>query len=400
MRNPIKAVWTRLSLDNALSGLARYVFAATIARIATGASAVTIILLARTFSVEGKMAGIMAACLTAPHVLGPVYGRILDEARDPRHIIAAATFVYPGFFKLAMWGLENNHIWLVISSLLVCGACSSFMMGGLSTQLVKLVGNDLTTRRRAQSWDTLTYGIGLTIGPLMIAVLTSVVSIQQSASILMNLPIVAGMLILCLPLLSLREAQDQKPMPNFKQVANILYQSGRLKRTICMTAGASFSIAALPVLAVYLGELWQNSQERGAYLVTLYGVGTLCGALLLMLKPMREEALILLRNIGIVLLITLILIALSPSFQIGLVTYWLCGVVNAIFFAATLAARTEYAPEQGAAQVYLWVAAAKISAGSIGAIVAGYLVDASVHLPLIVASVILSLIIFLCFGRR
>jgi MFS family permease len=388
-----------MSLRKILSELARYVFAATIARIATGASAVTIILLARKYDVDGTMSGVLAACLTAPHVLGPIYGRILDEARDPRHIIAVAAFMYPAFFQLAMWSLENKVVWLTISSLLVCGACSSFMMGGLSTQLVKLVPNDVTTRRRAQSWDTLTYGIGLTMGPLMIAVLASIISIQLSASILMSSPILAGVIILCFPSLSHLEIRDKQPTPGFKQVANTLYQSSHLKRTIGMTAGASFSIAALPVLAVYLGEFWQHNQERGAYLVTLYGVGTLCGALLLMLKPMRAEALVLLRNIGVVLLITLILIALSSSFQLGLVTYWLCGVVNSVFFAATLAARTEYAPEQGAAQVYLWVAAAKVSAGSIGAIVAGYLVDASIHLPLVASSLTLGVVIFLCFGR-
>ena len=115
---------------------------------------------------------------------------------------------------------------------------------------------------------------------------------------------------------------------------------------------------------------------------------------------MKAEAIVLLRNVGLVLLLTLILVILSPSFNAGLATYWLCGVVNSIFFAVTLAARSEYAPQQGAGQIYMWVAAAKISAASLGAFVAGFLVDQSITLPLIVSSMVLALTLVLCFGRK
>lgn len=367
--------------------------------MATGGAAVAIILLARDYGAEGKMTGILAACLTAPHILGPVFGRWLDGSPDPRRIIGAAAFLYPMAFQLAIVGFEQN-IWLAVMPLLVCGACSSFMMGGLSTQLSGLVSSDLPSRRRAQSWDTVTYGIGLTMGPLVIALLSLVYSIYFTVSFLMLLPIFAGLMIFRFPRLAAHDSQVDKVVPGFIAVISIIYHSTPLKRTIAMTSGASFSIAALPILSVYLSDLWQGNHESGAYLVTFYGVGCLCGALILMAKPMRADAMRLLRNVGFVLLLSLILVTFSQSLWSGLAAYWLCGVVNSIFFAVTLAARTEYAPEQGAAQTYLWVAAAKISAGSLGALVAGYFVDVSIKVPLIVGSAMLASVLLLCFWGK
>ena len=129
MANPIRAVWAQLAMASPLSGLARYVSAALLARIATGGSAVAIILLARTLSEQGTLAGILVACLTAPHVFGPVYGRWLDEAHDPRYILASACFLYPVTFQLAIWGLEQNLI-LVGSQLLAALRCVQFVYDG------------------------------------------------------------------------------------------------------------------------------------------------------------------------------------------------------------------------------------------------------------------------------
>ena len=166
-----------------------------------------------------------------------------------------------------------------------------------------------------------------------------------------------------------------------------------------MTSCASFSVAALPVLAVYLTESWLNNREYGAYLVTAYGVGNFFGATILMVKPLRKEALQLLRNVGAILLVTLMFIAVSHSFYTGLFSYWLVGVINAIFFAVTLAARSEYSPEKGAAQIYMWVAAAKIGAASLGALMAGFLVDKSILVALIFAICILALSLLFSFTR-
>lgn len=380
------------------SGLTRYMFAAVPARITTGGATVAVILLARTYGMNGKTAGALAACLTAPHILGPVYGRWLDSNTDPRFTISTACFLFAVCFQVAVLGFESQATWLSVLALLICGTCTSFMMGGLSTQTVKLVNDDLTSKRKAQSLDTLTYGLGLTLGPMLVALLSELYPIKLSISAVMWLPVVAGIFTLCLPsLASMQRGEGTKAAPSFKLVISTIKGSKPLRLTIAMTSGASFSIAALPVMAVYLSEAWLHSKESGAYLVTLYGVGCLCGAVLLMFRPLRSDALLLLRNIGVLLFLTLILVLLSGSFSMGLFAFWLCGVINSIFFAVTLAARSEYAPTQGAAQIYMWVAAAKISFASLGAFVTGLLVDFSIQLSLIFSCCVLLGTLLFCF---
>lgn len=379
-------------------GILQYLLAAIPARVATGGAAVATVLLARSSGTDGKTAGLMAACLTAPHVLGPLYGRWLDSAGDPRRIIAAACFLFVIGFQVAVTGFENNNLLAVIIALLVCGTCTSFMMGGLSTQVVKLVGDNLSQKRKAQSWDTFTYGLGLTLGPMLIALFTEHYAVSVSVRVVMSLALLAGVFTLFIPIELRRDKGNAIQAQKIASVITILWHSGPLKRTLLMTSGAAFSLAALPVLAVYLSESWLHGAKSGAYLVTGYGVGCLCGAIILMLRPLRSEALILLRNVGGALLIALVLVALSGSFTMGMLTYWLCGVVNSIFFAVTLAARSDYAPAQGAAQIYMWVAAAKISFASLGAFAAGLLVDIALKMPLFVSVCALLLSLLLCFA--
>lgn len=386
-------------ISGSINVLIRYVIAAILVRTSTGASAVAVILLARNYGADGALTGALAACLTAPHVLGPWYGRWLEKANNPFMVIVGACVLFTVFFQFAMHGLESQQLWLVAIALLLAGACSSFLMGGLSTQVNQLVANDIGVRRKAQSWDALTYGLGLTLGPMLVALLSAKVSTHFAVNCLMSLPLVAGVILLSLPKSRVKGAHCDISVPDITEVIKMLWHNSALRTTLFMTSGASFSIACLPVLAVYLSESFQQGQENGAYLVTLYGVGCLCGAISLLVKPLVKEALILLRNLGALLILCLLVVALSSSFNTSLFAYWVCGVVNSIFFTATIAARSEYSPEHGAAQIYMWVAAMKITAASLGALVAGALVDISLTLPLISSIFVLSTTLLLCFGK-
>ena len=58
-------------------GLARYVVAATLARSADGGAVVAIVLLVTTSGSPGWVAGLLGACITAPHLIGPNVARCL-----------------------------------------------------------------------------------------------------------------------------------------------------------------------------------------------------------------------------------------------------------------------------------------------------------------------------------
>ena len=83
------------------------------------------------------------------------------------------------------------------------------------------------------------------------------------------------------------------------------------------------------------------------------------------------------------------MIVLAPTLTTSLVAFCLAGVGNAMSFAATLAARSEYAPAESRGQVFIWVGALKIaagSAGSAGTAAAGATTTHAAWVPLVVVS--------------
>lgn len=90
---------TRLQQLLRVSALARFMLAAILLRTCTGGAAVAVILLARNTGADGSLIGALTACLTVPHVFGPIYGRWLEKASNPFLIIATACVLFTTFFS-------------------------------------------------------------------------------------------------------------------------------------------------------------------------------------------------------------------------------------------------------------------------------------------------------------
>src|SRR4051812_13784409 len=82
----------------AAGAFARYLLAATLVRAADAAAAVGLVLLATSPAAHvaggARTGGLLAAGLTAPHLLGPLLARRLDGARDGRGVLALAFAAY------------------------------------------------------------------------------------------------------------------------------------------------------------------------------------------------------------------------------------------------------------------------------------------------------------------
>lgn len=108
-------------------------------------------------------------------------------------------------------------------------------------------------------------------------------------------------------------------------------------------------------------------------LVAGYGVGNLLGSALLMVRPLRGDADRLIIVLAAVVGLTLAAVIPMQSFVPAIITFTVARIANALFFAATLAARSECAPPESREQVFIWVGALKIGAGSAGTATAGAL---------------------------
>ena len=84
----------------------------------------------------------------------------------------------------------------------------------------------------------------------------------------------------------------------------------------------------------------------------------------------------------------LVVVVPASNLILALAAFTVVGVANSLFFAATLAARSEYSPLESRGQVFIWVGALKIAAGSAGTAVAGALAGAAVWLPIAAVAVL------------
>ena len=364
--------------------LARYVLAATLARGADGGAVVAIVLLVTSSGGPGWLAGILGACITAPHLFGPLIARRLDTASDGRTVIALACIAHGVTLAAAVLLYPVTPPVVPGVLLLASGLVGPLLTGGISSRLAAIAGSDTTSQRRAQGWDVATYGIGGTIGPALVAAVSAWADPAIAALILSGSTVVAAAVVRLLPYSPPAAVPSGVPRPG--RTLRMMLASGPLRRTLYLTVVVALSVAALPITAVAsTGELRVEPAAAGL-LTAAYGLGGLLGSAGVMIRPMRTDADPLMTWLGAAVGGALCGAALAGAFPAAIAAYAFAGALNSYFFAATLAARSEYAPAEARGQVFVWVGALKITAGSAGTALAGAIIAPGAQLPLFLAS--------------
>ncbi|WP_306917546.1 MULTISPECIES: MFS transporter [unclassified Arthrobacter] len=365
-------------------GLARYVLAATLARSADGGAVVAIVLLVTTSGAPGWLAGILGACITAPHIFGPFIARCLDTARDGRTVIAVACMAHGVTLAAAVLLYPLTPPIIPALLLITSGLVGPLLTGGISSRLAAIAGSDRISQRRAQGWDVATYGIGGTIGPSLVAAVSAWADPAVAALLLAGSTFVAAAVIRLLPYSPPAAVPSEIPRPG--QTLLMMVSSGPMRRTLYLTVVIALSVAALPITAVAsTGELRVEPAAAGI-LTAAYGLGGLVGSAGVMIRPMRTDADPLMTWLAATVGVALCGITFAGVFPEAVAAYSLAGALNSYFFAATLAARSEYAPTQARGQIFVWIGALKITAGSAGTALAGAIIAPATYLPLYLAA--------------
>ncbi|WP_180357904.1 MFS transporter [Streptomyces sp. NP160] len=364
------------------TALARYVIAATLARTADGGAVVAIVLLVTTTGGPGWLGGLLAACLTAPHLAGPFIARPLDTARDGRKVISAACLGHGATLAAAVLLYPMVHPAVCALLLAASGLLGPLLTGGISSRLPAIAGPGQRDQRRAQGWDVATYGIGGTIGPSVVAAVTAWSSATTAALVLAAATVVAAALVMLLPADRVKPTSAATPQP--AATLGLMLRHGPLRRTLYLTMAVSASVSVLPVTAVASTGALGVGHAAAGVLTSAYGIGGLAASGVLMVRPLAGDADRSTTVLAVAVAGGLVAVLVSGVFGVAVATYALAGALNSLFFAATLAARSEYAPVQARGQVFVWIGALKITAGSAGTATAGALVAASVALPLLI----------------
>ncbi|WP_206737191.1 MFS transporter [Agromyces albus] len=378
--------------------LARYVIAATLARTSDGGAVVAIVLLVNTSGGPGWLAGLLAASITAPHLLGPFVARRLDTAEDGRTVIAWSAVIHALTLAGAVLLFPFTPALVPAVLLIASGLVGPMLTGGISSRLPRIAGPELAQQRRAQGWDVATYGIGGTVGPSVVAAISAWASPTVAALTLAAGALMAAAFIRLLPYQPREFAATDVPRP--ARTLALMLRSARLRRTLYLTVVVALSVAVLPITAVNSASMLNVDAASAALLTAAYGLGSLTGSFGVMVRPLRGSADRLMTRLAALIVVALAAVMLAPSFPIAAITYVVAGTLNSYFFAATLAARSEYSPRSARAQVFVWVGALKITAGSAGTALAGALVGIDPVLPLVAGAVVTAAAVLVSAAER
>lgn len=377
--------------------LARYVFAATLVRSADGGAVVAIVLLAHSTGQPGWVSGLLGAAITAPHLLGPFIARRLDTAVDGRKVIAVSALAHGILLAAAAFLMPVTWVGLSAVVLFVSGVFGPMLTGGVSSRLPSIAGPSQTSQRRAQSWDVASYGLSGTVGPAAVASMAAVFGPLAATLMLAAAAVVGAGAVLVLPKQAPVAQAVEVPSPS--KTLRTIWASGPLRRTLGLTVVVAFSVAVLPIYAVAISATFGSPAVAGT-LVAGYGVGNLAGSALLMVIPLRGDADRLTMGLAAIVALTLAIVIPMPNLVTATAAFTLAGVANALFFAATLAARSEYAPVQARGQVFIWVGALKIAGGSAGTAVAGSLIGSSSWVPVVAVVALTAMAVGACAVGR
>jgi hypothetical protein len=354
--------------------LARYLSAALLARGADGGAAVGLILLAvspATGLYNGAATGgLLAAGLTAPHLLGPWVARRLDRARDGRKLLAAAFAGYGTALAAAVILLGHARLPLVAALIGLAGLCGPLLTGGLSSRLAGLAGPQPRAQRRAEGWDAVSYGLAGTAGPAAVAGLAALTTPLAAVLALASAPLAAATITLTLPRTT-PSASSPDQAPTVRAALHVMAGHGPLRRVTVATMLTALSTGGLAVVAVVLGGQLSTRPGAGAALAAAFGLGNLAGSLLVTAAPLRGEPETLTTRYVAIMAATLGLCAIAPTYPLAMAGFALVGASNAPFFTATLAARSRYSPPQARAQVFVSMAGLKVAMAAASTAIAG-----------------------------
>src|SRR4051794_2777346 len=357
----------------AAGALARYLLAATLVRAADAAAAVGLVLLATSPAAPvaggARTGGLLAAGLTAPHLLGPLLARRLDGARDGRALLALAFAAYGAALGGAALLLDRGALAPAAALVVVAGPCGPLLTGGLSSRLRSVAHGDQRAERRAEGFDAITYGVAGSAGPAAVAAIAALTSPLAAVLALATSAISAAAVTLTLP----RDpaAADARAALSPGAALRAVAANGPLRRVGAATMLTAFGGGALSVIAVLLAWDVGARPGVGAALVAAFGLGNLAGALLVTAFPLRGDPERLALRWAVAIAAGFALCAVAPTRPLAIAAFALAGAPNAPFVAATLAARSRHAPPGARAQVFVWMAGAKVAMGAAGAALAG-----------------------------
>lgn len=389
MTSPVKQV-TRFGFSVRRS-VVSYCLGALCVRMVDAGAGVGLLLLTRSrldAATAGRTGGLLVALFSLPHLAGPLLARRLDLARDFRRLLGVAYVVMAVLLAAGAVALGTLPIIAVGAFVALAGFGGPLLTGGLSSRLADLVPADDLAQRRVEGLDATVYGLAGTAGPALVAAISGSISPAVALFTLCSLAVLSAVIVQTLPKAPPR---DRAAVPRARQVLPLVVFDPPLRRVNYMTMVTAAAQAGLAVIAVQLAWSYHIQPSTTAVLISVAGAGNLLASLLLSARPLSGDPdRLTTRHVALVAA-CFGLCALAPSFWFGVAAFTAMGVATAPFVTATFAARNRYAPPQARSQVFITLAALKLTAASGGTALAGLLIGLGPTLMLLTGGAVVLL---------
>lgn len=348
-------------------GVAAYLTAATPPRLAVGGITVAIPVLAVEQLGDVALGGLLAAAALGPSIItAPVVGAMLDRSRRPGALVAGAGLIVAAAFTVAAF-LGPVPGWAVAIALVVAGAVTPFLMGGLSS----FVTEGIPDERRAYAIDALAYNLGSVAGPAAVAAAAALGSARLATLLMAGSALIGA--IGTIPLRLRPAASDRHGsmlgtiMAGFRHIAThrplaIITASGTLSQ---------LGSGGLAIAAVALSVERSGDAGTGALIVTAFAVGGLLGALWGSARQTDRRPEVVM-GVGFAATgVFTIAAALDLGFVWTIAAIGASGLFTASSAAAMLLIRKQQSPPSLRAQVFTVGAGLRAAAAAAGAAIAG-----------------------------
>lgn len=368
-------------------GAAQYFGAALAIRTADAGSAAAVVLLVlgtgdQVGADAGAIAAVLAACITIPHMLGPLAARAMSLVSSPRLALCSAFGLFAVLFAAAGALVTGGQLLLAAVALVIAGFFGPIFTGGLSSHLGTLVAPDLPAQRRAQSADSLTYALSNAAGNLLVGAVAAAISPIMTVYALSALAVVAAGLVVLLPLEP--AAGDTKRQASMANVFRALWRTKALRDISVITFGNAFGLGSLVVLATSFARDSGLSTSVGPVLVAVMAVGSLSTALYFIARPMVFDVMVTAKWCAVISGVFIIAAAVPNVWVVGL-AFLVVGGCQSILNTTAFAVRREASSEELRASVFVTMAGIKIAFGALGLALAGLVPVDQVYLGFVIA---------------
>jgi MFS family permease len=355
--------------------LARYLTAATLARVGDEMVAFTLVLLVLDRTDSAALAGITGAAYALPAIVtGPLLGAWLDRTQYRRTALALNQAVLGGVMVAMLAVVGHTAHWVTPALAALAGTTLPLVSGGFTSMLPSLVPSERLPR--ANSLEAASFGAATITGPAAAATIAAAVSVEAAAVVIAVTATLSILAISRLPALA-PALKEQEPF-----LASVLGGLAHLARTPRLRASTVTTTLLMGVSGVLLITLPLHMSSLGmprsaaGYLWTALELGSVTTALLLgrLQTRWRPEYVVILSVAAYGLAFTAW--PLASSFAVLLALAAATGLLEGPMLPAMFAARQVYSPLALQGRVSTTAASLRVGAAALGQAAAGLLVPA------------------------